>query len=64
MKVWHMSGAGNDFLVLDARNIKINMEKLAKELCSVYCADGFMALDNSCIADIKLHFYNTPNVLA
>ena len=58
MKIWHMSGAGNDFLVVDARNKIFDMEKMAKKLCSFYGADGFMALDNSCIADIKLHFYN------
>lgn len=59
MKIWHMSGAGNDFLVVDARNKIFDMEKMAKQLCSSYGADGFMALDNSCIADIKLHFYNS-----
>ena len=59
MRAWHMSGAGNDFIVVDARNKSLNMEMLAKELCAQYEADGFMALDNSCIADIKLHFYNS-----
>ena len=59
MKIWHMSGAGNDFLVVDARNKSLNMENMAKKLCAQYRADGFMALDNSCIADIKLHFYNS-----
>ena len=59
MKAWYMSGAGNDFVVIDTRNIIVDMEKTSKELCSVYGADGFMALDNSCIADVKLHFYNS-----
>ena len=52
MEVWHMSGAGNDFLVVDARNKTFDMKKMAKQLCFAYGADGFMALDNSCIADI------------
>lgn len=59
MVLWHMSGAGNDFLVTDIRNKDFDMESLAKELCSVYGADGFMALDKSCVADIRLHFYNS-----
>ena len=59
MRTWHMSGAGNDFIVVDARNRSVNMEALAKDLCAKYGADGFMALDTSCVADIKLHFYNS-----
>ena len=31
MKVWHMSGAGNDFMVLDARGKTLDFEALAKE---------------------------------
>ena len=31
MQVWHMSGAGNDFMVLDARGKTLDFEKLAKE---------------------------------
>ena len=58
MKAFLMNGAGNDFAVVDARNINIDMSNMAKELCEKYQCDGFMALDNSDIADIKLHFYN------
>lgn len=58
MQVWYMSGAGNDFMVMDARGKKINFEKMAVELCAMKNADGFMAIDNSDIADFKLHFYN------
>ena len=53
-----MNGAGNDFAVVDARNININMTGMAKALCEKKSCDGFMALDNSNIADFKLHFYN------
>ena len=59
MQVWHMSGAGNDFMVIDARGLQLDFPKLAVELCSRTHADGFMALDNSEIADFKLHFYNS-----
>ena len=59
MRVAYMNGAGNDFMVVDARNQKLDFEKLAKELCKLTGADGFMAVDHSQIADFKLHFYNS-----
>ena len=58
MKVWYMNGAGNDFMVMDARGQKIDFSPLAKELCKLTGADGFMAVDHSDVADFKLHFYN------
>lgn len=58
MQVWYMNGAGNDFMVIDARGKNINFEKMAVELCALKGADGFMAIDNSEVADFKLHFYN------
>ena len=58
MKVYYMNGAGNDFMVIDARGRELDFEKLALELCKLSGADGFMAVDNSDIADFKLHFYN------
>ena len=58
MQVWYMNGAGNDFMVVDARGQNINFEKMAVELCTLKGADGFMAIDLSDIADFKLHFYN------
>jgi len=59
MRVLHMSGAGNDFMVVDARGQQLDFAPLAKELCAKTGADGFMAVDNSQIADFKLHFYNS-----
>ena len=59
MKVWHMSGAGNDFMVIDARGLTLDFESLAKKLCALTGADGFMAVDYSDKADFKLHFYNS-----
>ncbi len=58
MKVWYMNGAGNDFAVVDARGLAPNYTQLALELCKLTGADGFMAIDNSDVADFKLHFYN------
>ena len=59
MTVWYMNGAGNDFAVIDARDINIDMSDMARSLCEHRGCDGFMALDNSSIADFKLHFYNS-----
>lgn len=58
MKCWYMNGAGNDFVVMDARNKDLDLSALAARLCRLVGADGFMALDESEIADFKLHFYN------
>ena len=59
MNVYYMNGAGNDFMVTDARGLELDFEKLALELCKLTGADGFMAVDNSNVADFKLHFYNS-----
>ena len=58
MRVYHMSGAGNDFAVIDARGADLPLQSLAVELCQQLGADGFMAVDTSEIADFRLHFYN------
>lgn len=59
MKVLHMSGAGNDFMVIDARGLQLDFSALAKKFCAVTGADGFMAADYSETCDFKLHFYNS-----
>ena len=58
MRVWYMNGAGNDFMVIDARGLTLDFEKLALEYCKKTGADGFMAVDYSQKADFRLHFYN------
>ena len=58
MNCWYMNGAGNDFMVVDARNQDMDFSALAKQLCALSGADGFMAVDHSEIADFRLHFYN------
>ncbi len=59
MECLHMSGAGNDFMVIDARGQNYDFSQLAKTLCAKTGADGFMAVDTSDKADFKLHFYNS-----
>ena len=58
MQVTYMNGAGNDFMVLDARGKQLDFSALARELCRRSGADGFMAVDDSDCADFRLHFYN------
>ena len=58
MTVTYMNGAGNDFMVIDARGKDLDFSALAVALCQRSGADGFMAVDNSDKADFKLHFYN------
>jgi len=58
MTVTYMNGAGNDFMVIDARGQALDFSALSLELCKLYGADGFMAVDNSEVADFRLHFYN------
>ena len=58
MQVYYMNGAGNDFMVVDARGMQLDYEQLAISLCKLTGADGFMAVDNSDKADFRLHFYN------
>ena len=58
MRCLYMSGAGNDFMVIDARNLDLDFPQLAKTLCAETGVDGFMALDASDRADFRLHYYN------
>ena len=44
MKCWHMSGAGNDFMVIDARGRTLDFSEMAKTLCARTGAEGFMAV--------------------
>ena len=61
MECLHMSGAGNDFMVIDARGkeAELDFTTMAKELCAKSGADGFMAVGRSEVADFRLHFYNS-----
>jgi diaminopimelate epimerase len=54
-----MSGAGNDFMVIDARGLTLDFSDMAVKLCKLTGADGFMAIDHSDCADFRLHFYNS-----
>lgn len=62
MKALRMSGAGNDFVVIDARGMQLDLKALSVELCKKLKTDGFLAIDFSEIADFKLHFYNSDGL--
>ena len=59
MQVWYMNGAGNDFMVIDARGQTLDFPQLATKLCRLTNADGFMAIDHADVGDFRLHFYNS-----
>lgn len=54
----HMQSAGNDFAVVDSRGKTLDFPAMARKLCPMAGADGFMALAESEKADFRLHFYN------
>lgn len=60
VKLYKMSGAGNDFVVLDGRGVDVSgfrrPERIA-ELCREYRTDGLMILDNG-DADFRMEFFN------
>jgi diaminopimelate epimerase len=59
-KIYKMSGAGNDFVVLDGRSIDVSEFRRPKriaELCREYRTDGLMILDDG-DADFRMDFYN------
>ncbi len=59
MTAHYMSGAGNDFMVIDGRGLTADYAQMARDLCALANCDGFMAVDYSDIADFRLHFYNS-----
>ena len=58
MQWFYMQSVGNSFAVIDGRGENLNYPEVAKRLCSVAGTDGFIALDESKIADFRMHFYN------
>ena len=63
MTYFCMNGAGNSFVVLDARGESLDFPALARELCARCHADGLIALGNSDKADFKMIFYNADGSL-
>lgn len=56
-----MTGAGNDFIVIDAPKTKINLKRLTTKICdrtNGIGADGLLILDKSKKADYKMRIFN------
>ncbi len=69
MKFWKMQGCGNDFIVFDNRKDKFSEEELAA-MAKHYCArrlsigaDGFMAVEESAVADFRMRFFNSDGTV-
>src|SRR4030042_4930121 len=62
LKFTKMHGLGNDFIVIDCRQLKLdNLSKLSKKLCHRRLgvgADQILFLYNSNIADFKMRIFN------
>jgi diaminopimelate epimerase len=65
MQFWKMHGLGNDYIVIDNRDEKIEDKKaqeLAKKLCErrfSVGADGLLLVCNSKSADVKMRIFNS-----
>ena len=56
-----MHGAGNDYVVLDARDENKNWSTLAVEMCDRHFgvgADGLLLLETSAVGDVRMRMFN------
>ena len=56
-----MHGAGNDFVVIDARSDDQNWENLARSICDRHFgvgADGLILICSSDVADLRMRMFN------
>jgi len=61
MKFSKLQATGNDFILVDARNMEQNWPKLAQTLCQRHFsigADGLILVQESNIADLKMRMFN------
>jgi len=61
MKFAKLQGAGNDFILVDARDTKQDWAKLAQTMCLRHFgigADGLILVQNSDVADLKMRMFN------
>ena len=62
MKFAKLQATGNDFILLDARNIERDWTKLAQSICQYHFgvgADGLILVQNSKIADLAMGIFNS-----
>ncbi len=64
VKFWKMHGLGNDYVVVDNRNLQVAEAEaagLARRLCArrfSVGADGLLLVGNSSVADVKMRIFN------
>lgn len=61
MKFSKLQATGNDFILVDARNMEQDWAKLAQIMCQRHFgvgADGLIVVQNSTIADLKMRVFN------
>ncbi|MFH1140597.1 MAG: diaminopimelate epimerase [Chloroflexota bacterium] len=61
MRFTKMHGAGNDYVVLDARGQECDWSKLARDMCDRHYgigADGLLLVAPSSVADIRMRMFN------
>ena len=59
--IFKMSGAGNDFVVLDGRGVDVSefrRTERIREVCAEFRTDGLMILEGSADADFRMEFFN------
>ena len=62
MKFAKLQATGNDFILLDARNMERDWIKLAQSICQYHFgvgSDGLILVRNSKIADLKMRVFNS-----
>ncbi|MBA3028705.1 MAG: diaminopimelate epimerase [Desulfobacteraceae bacterium] len=70
IKFWKMSGSGNDFIIIDNRNLSLDVGCLSmfvRQVCRRKVsvgADGLLLVEPSAVADFKWQFYNSDGSMA
>jgi len=70
IQFWKMSGSGNDFIIIDNRNLSLNVGNLstfARRVCQRKVsvgADGLFLIEPSAAADFKWQFFNSDGSVA
>ena len=57
-----MQGTGNDFVMVDAREVDMNWNNLSIDVCKYHFgigADGLITIDKSSLADLRMRIFNS-----
>jgi len=62
MRFSKLQATGNDFILVDARDMECNWASLAQAMCRYHFgvgADGLILMQNSNVADLKTRIFNS-----